>query len=93
MNDLFQQRVRSAAVAGWWTFLVGVAMAMLFWACMLLVARGQPEWVTRMWGGVSWETMRDVSLWMIAVFRLLLWVIFLVAVWLSLWSAKLKRLK
>ncbi len=35
MNDLFTLRVRSAAVAGWWTVLVAIGFVILLWLAYL----------------------------------------------------------
>ena len=31
MNDVFEKRVRAAAVAGWWTLLIDVGFLLAFW--------------------------------------------------------------
>jgi len=46
-----------------------------------------------MWPGVGWDTIQTIGLWMIAIYRVILWVLFLVVVWLSLWSSRLKRIQ
>ena len=93
MNELFAKRVRAAAMAAWWTLLVGVGMLLLAAGAFHHILRARPEWVVSMWGpDMTWATMQTLGLWMIAVFRLLLWLLFLTTVWLTIWSAKLKRI-
>ena len=93
MNELFQKRVRAAAMAGWWTLLVAVGMLAFVTGGFLYLMRARPEWILSMCGpDMTWATMQTLGLWMIAVFRLLLWLLFLTTVWLTIWSAKLKRI-
>ena len=92
MDELFYRKVRAAAVAGWWTLLVAVVVATGLWGAFLGIYHWRPACVTSMWGGVSWEAMLTVVLWMIAVFKMLIWVMFLAVVWLSIWARRLRRL-
>ena len=92
MDDAFYRKVRSAAIAGWWTLLVAVLMVLALWGAFLAASARRPPWVSTLWGGISWETMQTVFLWAIVVFRLTIWVMFLVVLWLTLWSRRLRRL-
>ncbi len=85
-------KVRAAAIAGWWTLLVAVGMAIVFWVLFLIVSHRPPAWISNLWGGLSWETIRNVAVWMITVFRLMIWLIFLLVIWLTIWSAGLKKI-
>ena len=38
INDVFEKRVRAAAIAGWWSVLVGVAFVALQWIIYQLPA-------------------------------------------------------
>ena len=93
MEDLMYKKVRAAAVAGWWTLLIGVVFATTAWGVFLMLLNYQPACGPTMWGGASWDTIRTMALWMITVFRLLLWTTFLLVVWLSIWARKLKQIK
>lgn len=93
MDDLFHKRVRAAALAGWWTLLVAIAFGLLATGGFICILHRRPEMVTRMWGNVNWDTIQTVGLWMISIYRVIVWVLLLIVVWLSLWSRKLKRIQ
>lgn len=44
MNDIFEKRVRAAAIAGWWTVLIAVGFITLIWAIYLVVMWARPAW-------------------------------------------------
>jgi hypothetical protein len=45
-----------------------------------------------LWGqDVSWDFMQTVSRWFLGVFKLFLWLLILVALWLTLWARQLSR--
>jgi hypothetical protein len=92
MNDLFKKRVRAAAVAAWWVVLVGYALLTLTWGVYLILVTARPSWMLAMWGqNVTWDFMQTVSLWFLCVFKLFLWFLFLVALWLTLWARQLRK--
>ena len=46
-----------------------------------------------MWGqDVSWNFMQTVSIWCLGVFKLFLWLLILVVLWLTLWARQLRKL-
>ena len=97
MNDSFEKKVRAAAVAGWWVILIAFALLTITWFFYLGIMSARPEWVLRMWGGDivnqghSWESMQTISLWFMGVFKLCLWLMFLVVLWLTLWARQLRK--
>jgi hypothetical protein len=92
MADNLQSKVRSAAVAGWWTLLIAVAIFLVQWLVYLLVANSQPSWVLKLWGpGVTWETIRTVWFWFLAGFKALLLLAAFFLVWLTLWARQLGK--
>ncbi len=91
MNEELATRVRSAAIAGWWTLLVTAVFIGLQWALFLIVMEYKPAFVLSLWGDANWETVRTVWLWCTAVFKLCVWVAAMVVVWLSLWARRLRR--
>jgi hypothetical protein len=93
MDDLFYKKVRAAATAGWWTLLVAVLLATVLWGAYLGISHWYRACMTAMCGGVSWETAKTVILWMIAVFKMVIWILFLAVVWLTIWSRKLRRVQ
>ena len=92
MDDLLYKKVRAAASAGWWTLLVAVILATLAWGVFLAIAHWQPAFVPAMCGPISWDTIQNVGVWAMAAFKLVIWTLFLVVVWLTIWAAKLKRM-
>ena len=96
MNGTFAQRVRSAAVTGWWTILINMiwmTAAWLLW--ILLILPCKPSWVIDLWGGsefLDWQKIYDVFFTFMAVWKLILFVFLMVTIWLSLWARKLKKL-
>ena len=91
MNEVLYKKVRSAAVSLWWTILVAIGFTMLVGGSFMMLLHARPLWVTNLWGGLSWDAIQEVGLWMIAVYRLIIWLLLLAAVWLTIWSAKLRR--
>jgi hypothetical protein len=43
MNDSFEKKVRAAAVAGWWVFLIAYALLLVSWAVYLAIVSARPE--------------------------------------------------
>lgn len=92
MEDLMHKRVRAAATAGWWALLVAVIMIVLQAIGANALAGMHPSWAPLLWGGASIERIQRIVLNMMAVFRVLVVVMFIIVVWLSTWSCKLKRM-
>ena len=93
MSDPFEKKVRAAAVAGWWVILIGYALLTLTWGVYLVLVSARPEWMRAMWGqDVSWNFMQTVSIWCLGVFKLFLWFLILVVLWLTLWAGRLRKL-
>jgi len=93
VNDPFERKVRAAAVAGWWVVLIGYALLVVTWAAFLALLSARPAWLLMMWGqgDVSWALMQTVSLWFMGVFKLVLWLMALVSLWLTLWARQLRK--
>jgi hypothetical protein len=94
MSDPFVQRVRAAAVAGWWTVLVFGVLLTLSWLCWTAMNAGQPDWMLRFWGGwpdITWEFIQRTTIIAFAVFKGILYVAAMVALWLTLWAWRLAR--
>jgi hypothetical protein len=93
MNETFEKKVRAAAVAGWWVVLLGYVLLIVIWVAYLAIVSGRPGWLLTMWGGgdISWAYMQTMSLWFMGVFKLFLWFLFLVALWLTLWARQLRK--
>ena len=92
MNDAFQQRLRAAAIAGWWTLLIAVGFLTLVWIIFLVLMSTRPSWYQSLLGpGVSWEDLQMVGLWAVAIFKMCIWLMALVVLWLTLWSRQLGK--
>jgi hypothetical protein len=51
-----------------------------------------------MWGlgdvldqGRSWDFVQTVSIWLVGMFKLFLWLLVLVVLWLTLWARQLRK--
>jgi hypothetical protein len=92
MNDMFETKVRCAAVAGWWTVLVAAGIFLIQWVIYLLVVPAQPAWVLTLWGpGATWEAVRTTWFWFLAGFKTFLLVVAFFLVWLSFWARQLRK--
>ena len=91
MNETFAKRVRSAAIAGWWTILIGSLFLVLQWLAGQVLLSAKPGWFLAFWGpGITWETVETIWWWIMAIFKMCLWLMALVVIWLSLWARRLK---
>jgi len=93
MNDAFVQRVRAASVAAWWTVALGAAMLTASWLMCLVFLHARPDWARALWGGgaMDWDGLQGLYLRMLAVFKLVLWVGAMAAIFLTLWARRLRR--
>jgi hypothetical protein len=93
MNGEFAQRIRSAAMAGWWTLLIATVFLAVQWVGYLIIIGSKPDWMLRFWGGgdLRWGTIQTVWIWVTAVFKLIVWVAAMLVIWLSLWARRLAR--
>jgi hypothetical protein len=90
MNDPFEKKVRAAAIAGWWVILIGYALLTVPWVVYIVLVSARPAWMIAMWGqDVSWDFMQSVSHWFLGVFKLFIWMLFLVVLGLTLWARQL----
>jgi hypothetical protein len=91
MNDVFERRVRAAAVASWWTLLIAVVFLTIVWFVLLGLMSNPPGWVQSVWGEISRDQIFLISLWLVGVFKLFLWAWAMVAIWLTLWARQLRK--
>ena len=92
MNDIFEKRVRAAAIAGWWTVLIAVGFITLVWIIYLVVMSARPTWFLWMWGpDTDWAFVRIVWFWAIVFLKFVLWLMALAAIWLTLWARQLRK--
>jgi hypothetical protein len=94
MNDVFEKRVKAAAVAGWWTLLIAVGFLLIQWIGYLLVMSAQPAWLLSLWGpDITWSFVQTVWFWAIAIMKVCIWPLALVVLWLTLWARQLRKRK
>jgi hypothetical protein len=93
MDGEFAKRVRSAAIAGWWTLLITWICLVVNWAAYLLTMAYKPEWMMKYWLGkdMDWSTIQTIWLWCTAAFKMVWWVAVMVVIWLSLWARRLRK--
>jgi len=92
MNDVFERRVRAAAVAGWWALLAAVVFLSLVWFVFLSLMSARPEWILSVWGPkVTWDFIQIVTIWAVAIFKLVLWLLAIIVLWLTLWARQLRK--
>ena len=94
MNEDFAKKVRSAAIAGWWTLLIASIFVTIQWLAYLHMMRCKPDWLLCMWGSgdITWSTIQTMWLWFVGIFKLIIWVFALAVIWLSLWARRLRKL-
>ena len=92
MEAAFPEKVRAAAVAAWWTFLVASAFFWVQWLVYLRVMATLPVWAVSFWGpGATWESIRTVWFQGLFIAKLTLWLLLLAALWLTLWAMQLRK--
>jgi hypothetical protein len=92
MGDIFEKRVRSAAIAAWWAILIGVIFFTLQWVAYLIVMSMHPKLLLILWGPeTTWPFVQTVWFFGSAVFKLFLGMLALVALWLTLWARQLRK--
>jgi hypothetical protein len=92
MNDPFEIRVSAAAGATWWTVLAGFIFLMIQWVLYLIFMSTRPTWLLRLWGpDVTWPFVQTVWFWSAAALKTFLWLLALVALWLTLWARRLRK--
>ncbi len=92
MSGPLYKRVRAAAVAAWWTVLIGAVLVAFQWFGFVHIVRVKPHWLQDMAGGMDWANIEAFGLTMIVIVRLLIFVLLLVTIWLSIWANRLKKL-
>lgn len=91
MNDVFRERVRAAAMAGWWTLLIAVIFLVLQWFAYLAIMSSRPAWLLSLWGpDITWPFFQNLWFWIVGIFKLCLWLLALIVIWLALWARQLR---
>ena len=92
MAETFVKRVRAAAGAGWWTFVIFAVWLAAGWGIALGLMHTRPGWALGLCGGgnFDWDTLQQMYLWFFGVMKLILLVLLMAAVFLALWARRLK---
>jgi hypothetical protein len=92
MDEMFIKKVRTAAVAGWWTVLIAYCLLLISWFIYLPIMKIQPEGMVCLLGkGVTWEEIRTIWLWGMVAYKLSVAMLLFVVIWLTLWAKKLAK--
>jgi hypothetical protein len=92
MDNDFENRVRAAAVGGWWTLLIAVVFLVVQWITYLIIMNTRPAWILSMWGpNLDWAFVQNVWFWGVAILKLVVWLMALAVIWLTLWARQLRR--
>ena len=91
MTDPFERRVQSAAVAGWWTVLITVIVLTVQWFLLRWIAMDPESWIRSLWKPFYDADVLHLALWLIGVWKLCLWLLASVALWLTLWARQLRK--
>lgn len=92
MSESFEWKVRSAAVAGWWTVAVGFAVLFVQWFAYLFMASARPAWAMFVLGpNQSWESFLNLWWLFTAFFKTFLLILALLCLWLTLWARQLRK--
>ena len=86
MSEELRQIICSAAVAGWWTVLLGAIWLMISWLIWRVILKAKPKWLQDLWGvDMDWKEIQSIMITFMAVAKLILFVCILASVWLTLW--------
>lgn len=92
MDQIFTQKVRAAAVAGWWTLLIASCILLIQWLAYLLIMTKQPTGIVCLWGkGVTYPEIRIIWLWAMVAFKFVIAMMMFLVIWLTLWARQLAK--
>jgi hypothetical protein len=94
MNDDFERKVQSAALAGWWTVLVAAAVLLIQWVVYHVVISSPLTLVPLVlsaWGSDSWPEVHHLWLLGNVVLKALVFILALPCLWLTLWAKQLRK--
>jgi hypothetical protein len=92
MDEIFTRKVRTAAVAGWWTLLIAFCILLVQWLVYLPIMARQPVGMLCFFGeGVTWPEIRTIWLWAMVVSKLGIAMMLFVVIWLTLWARQLAK--
>jgi hypothetical protein len=92
MDEIFIKKVRTAAIAGWWTLLIVYCPLLISWFSYLLIMNRQPEGMLCLWGkGFTWAEIRTIWSWGMLAYKLSVAILLFVVIWLTLWARQLAK--
>lgn len=92
MNDIFEKRVKAAAVAGWWMVLITAGFVTLQWVVYLAVLWAKPACLLAMWGpGADWPFVQQVWFAAIVLVKFIVWLMIAASLWLTLWARQMRK--
>jgi len=92
MSEPLEKRIRAAAGATWMLLLILVIWMTVTYVLWLGLVYTRMEWVRTLWGGdVTWSEMQWVTLWFFGAFKLGLFAVLAVAIWLTLFARRLRK--
>jgi hypothetical protein len=96
MSDDLEKRLRTAAVAGWWTLLIASGVLLLQWIGYRLAMSAHPAWLLSWWGPgpdvmTTWASVQTAWFWGIVAMKICVWPLLLVTLWLTLWARQLRK--
>ncbi|HUN54133.1 MAG TPA: hypothetical protein VMU29_03155 [Smithella sp.] len=92
MDEILIKKIRTAAVAGWWTLLIAYCVLLIQWFAYLLIISRQPAGYLCLFGeGVTWPEVRTIWLWGMVAYKLGVAMMLFVVIWLTLWARQLKK--
>ena len=88
----FEQRLRTAVRAGWWTLLIAAGVITVQWLAYLVVSAQQPSWFLWLWGyDVTWAQVESTWLAAMVALKLCFLVLALIVAWATLWARSLRK--
>ena len=93
MNDVFEKRVKAAAVAGWWTLLIDVGFLLIQWIAYRVAMSVHPAWLLSFWWGpdTTWSFVQTAWFWGLAIMKICILPFALMTLWLTLWARQLRK--
>lgn len=92
MDESFAKKIRTAAVAGWWTLLIAYCILLAQWFAYLWILKMQPAAMACLWGqGVAWPEIQHIWLWGMVAYKLVAGTMLFIVLWLTFWARKLSK--